>query len=52
MEKEKFSKIQFLESEKFRKYSDIISVILEEESFYTLSEVEKKIKDFVKGEVI
>ena len=51
MGKEKFTKQQFLESEKFRQESDIISVILEDEKLYTISEVEAMISEFLKVEV-
>ena len=52
MEKEKFTKKQFSESEKFKKYADIISVIFEDEALYTISEAEKTISNFMKTEVI
>ena len=49
---EKFSKNQFLDSEKFKKYYDVVSVVLEDNKLYTISETEKKINDFIKKEVI
>ena len=52
MAAEKFSKKQFLESEKFGKYCDVISVILDGEKMYTISEAEKLINDFMKAEVV
>ena len=51
MGKDKFTKRQFLESEKFRMDCDIISVILDDDKFYTISEVEEKISEFLKVEV-
>ena len=48
---EKFSKKQFIESEKFRQNCDIISVILDDNKFYTIGEVEKKLSEFLKVEV-
>ena len=49
---EKFSKAQFLESKKFQIYRDVISVILEDDTAYTIPVVEKKIEEFMKAEVI
>jgi len=49
---EKFTKKQFLESQKFSRSCDVISVILDDDLLYTIADAEKKINDFMKGEVV
>lgn len=46
-----FSKAQILSSKKYFTRKDLLNVILEENVDYTLSEVDKKIDDFMKKAV-
>lgn len=47
----RFSKAQILSSKKYFTRKDLLSVILEENVDYALSEVDKKIDDFMKKAV-
>lgn len=46
-----YSKRQFLSSEKYKKYRDLLSVLLEDNSFYGKLEVNKLIDDYLKRSV-
>lgn len=48
---EKFGKEQLLKSVIFEDNKDILNVILEDDSEYTLEEVKERIKEFKKEEV-
>lgn len=47
---QKFTKEQFLLSKKFANEADLVDALLDDGE-YTISEVEKKIKDYRKGKV-
>ena len=47
----KFSKKDFINSEKYKKYSDFLSYDLQDNETYSCEEVENKIKEFLKREV-
>ena len=46
-----YSKRQFLNSEKYKKHRDLLNVLLENNKFYSKTEVEKMIDDYLKGKV-
>lgn len=46
-----YSKRQFLSSEKYKKHRDLLNVLLEDNRFYSKSEVEKMIDKYLKGKV-
>lgn len=48
---EKFSKMQIVNSKRFKENRDLLSAILEDDSVYTLEEIEVRIKEFKKGKV-
>ncbi|MCX7715043.1 MAG: hypothetical protein N2171_04880 [Clostridia bacterium] len=47
----KFSKEQILLSKKYRSKKDIINVLLDDSSIYSITEVDALIKKFMKGKV-
>lgn len=47
----KYTKQQILKSKKYLDKQDCINALLEDDSQYILSEVDKKINDFMKGAV-
>ncbi len=46
-----FNKKQIMQSDKYNKYKDILSVVLKENESYSTQEVEKKIKEFLERKV-
>lgn len=48
---EKYIKSQIVGSDRYRNRADILNVLLEYDMDYTLSEVDKKLKDFLGKEV-
>lgn len=46
-EKPKFTKRQLLNSKKYQHQTDLLNAILENDKYYSLSEVDKLIKDFM-----
>lgn len=50
-EQEKFEKNQLLKSTVFQEYKDILNVILDNDTNYTIEEVKEKIKEFKEEEV-
>lgn len=48
---EKYIKSQIVGSDRYRNRADILNVLLEDDTDYTLSEVDKKLKDFLGKEV-
>lgn len=48
---EKFEKSQLLKSTIFQDYKDILNVILDNDTNYTIEEVKEKIKEFQEEEV-
>jgi len=48
---EKYIKSQIVGSDRYRNRADILNVLLEDNTDYTLSEVDKKLKDFLDKEV-
>lgn len=48
---EKFVKESFLKSSKYIKHRDVLDVLLNDGEYYTIDEVDKKIKDFMNKEV-
>ena len=46
-----YSKRQFLNSEKYKKHRDLLSVLLDDNKFYRKSEVNKLIDNYLKGKV-
>ncbi len=48
---EKYIKSQIVVSDRYRNRADILNVLLEDDKEYTLSEVDKKLKDFLGKEV-
>ena len=47
----KFSKMQIVNSKRFKENRDLLSAILEDDRVYTLEEIEVRIKEFKKGKV-
>lgn len=50
-EETKFVKIQIISSDKYKNRADLLNVLLEDDKEYTLSEIEKKLEDFLSREV-
>lgn len=50
-EEAKFTKEQLINSAKYKHRVDLINALLKDDATYTLSEVDKKINDFMKGAV-
>lgn len=50
-EETKFVKSQIISSDKYKNRADLLNVLLEDDKEYTLSEIEKKIEDFLSREV-
>ena len=48
---EKYIKSQIVGSDRYRNRADILNVLLEDNTDYTLSEIDKKLKDFLGKEV-
>ena len=48
---EKYIKSQIVGSDRYRNRADILNVLLEDDTDYTLSEVDKKLEDFLGKEV-
>ena len=48
---EKYIKSQIVGSDRYRNRADILNVLLEDDTDYTLSEVDKKLRDFLGKEV-
>lgn len=46
-----FSKLQIINSKRFRANKDLLNAILDNEKKYTLEEIEELIKEFKKGKV-
>ena len=51
VKEEKYIKSQIVGSDRYRNRADILNVLLEDDTDYTLSEVDKKLKDFLGKEV-
>ena len=47
----KFVKSQIISSDKYKNRADLLNVLLEDDKEYTLSEIEKKLEDFLSREV-
>lgn len=45
----KFTKMQFVKSQRFANRRDILNALLDEKTEYTIAEVEQIIKDFLTG---
>ena len=50
-EETKFVKSQIISSDKYKNRADLLNVLLEDDKEYTLSEIEKKLEDFLSSEV-
>ena len=50
-EETKFVKSQIIGSDKYKNRADILNVLLEDDKEYTLSDVDKKLEDFLGKEV-
>lgn len=50
-EKAKFVKSQIIGSDKYKNRADLLNVLLEDDKEYMLSEVDKKLEDFLGKEV-
>ena len=48
---EKYIKSQIVGADRYRNRADILNVLLEDNTDYTLSEIDKKLKDFLGKEV-
>ena len=42
-----FTKMQILESKKYRQYKDVLAVILSDEKTYTHEEIQQNLNDFL-----
>ena len=51
MNENKFSKEQILSSKKYNNRRDALSVILDDDEYYEIAEVDKLLSDFMKGKV-
>lgn len=51
VKEEKYIKSQIVGSDRYRNRADILNVLLEDNADYTLSEIDKKLKDFLGKEV-
>ena len=47
----KFVKSQIISSDKYKNRADLLNVLLEDDKEYTLSEIDKKLEDFLGREV-
>lgn len=50
-EERTFSKQALIKSERYRHHTDVLSALLEDDIFYSLSEVVNLIESFMKGKV-
>lgn len=50
-EETKFVKSQVVSSDKYKNRADLLNVLLEDDKEYTLSEIDKKLEDFLSREV-
>ena len=50
-EETKFVKSQIVSSDIYKNRADLLNVLLEDDKEYTLSEIEKKLEDFLSREV-
>ena len=50
-EETKFVKSQIISSDKYKNRADLLNVLLEDDKEYTLSDVDKKLEDFLGKEV-
>ena len=50
-EETKFVKSQIISSYKYKNRADLLNVLLEDDKEYTLSEIDKKLEDFLGREV-
>lgn len=50
-EETKFVKSQIVSSDKYKNRADLLNVLLEDDKEYTLSEIDKKLEDFLSREV-
>ena len=50
-EETKFVKSQIVSSDKYKNRADLLNVLLEDDKEYTLSEIDKKLEDFLGREV-
>lgn len=50
-EETKFVKTQIISSDKYKNRADLLNVLLEDDKEYTLSEIDKKLEDFLGREV-
>ena len=50
-EETKFVKNQIISSDKYKNRADLLNVLLEDDKEYTLSEIDKKLEDFLDREV-
>ena len=50
-EETKFVKSQIISSDKYKNRADLLNVLLEDDKEYTLSEIDKKLEDFLGKEV-
>ena len=50
-EETKFVKSQIISSDKYKNMADLLNVLLEDDKEYTLSEIDKKLEDFLGREV-
>ena len=50
-EKTKFVKSQIIGSDKYKNRADLLNVLLEDDKEYTLSDVDKKLENFLDKEV-
>ncbi|BBM48348.1 hypothetical protein JMUB3933_1864 [Leptotrichia wadei] len=50
-EETKFVKSQIISSDKYKNRADLLNVLLEDDKEYTLSEIDKKLEDFLGREV-
>ena len=49
---EGFSKDALIQSKKYSAYRDLLNALLENEKYYTYTETDKIINDFLKGKVV
>lgn len=50
-EETKFVKSQIISSDKYKNRADLLNVLLKDDKEYTLSEIDKKLEDFLSREV-
>ena len=50
-EETKFVKSQIISSSKYKNRADLLNVLLKDDKEYTLSEIDKKLEDFLSREV-